>query len=96
VNAKEMKADYTLIVDYWSNWNPMGDKYITKTGVHMLDKSLGRIFVSEKDATVDRLNGSFFSGSQEIIELTGKTISNGMAASLIPALQSLDAMLKKL
>jgi hypothetical protein len=94
-SAKEMNADYIVVVDYWSTWNPMGSKYLTKTGIHVLDRSLGRVFVSEKDASVDRLEPPFLSGAQAALELLGKTVSNGMTASLLPALQSLDAMLRK-
>jgi hypothetical protein len=66
--AKSLKADYIVLIDYHTDFNSMGSRYMTKGGIYMLDNSLRRVLQAEGNADIDR-NGHGGSDAVEEIKL---------------------------
>ena len=76
--AKDLKADYIALIDFYGTFNEMGDKFRTSGGLYMLDGSLQRVFQVEGKAEVEREDGGFFGGTSGVIEGTARTYAKGL------------------
>ena len=75
--ARERKADYIVLIDYYGSFNGMGTVYTTKGGVYLLDASLRSVFKAEGNAEVDREEPSIF-GGPSALDILAKTYTKGL------------------
>lgn len=90
--ARDMKADYIFLIDFYGTWNQMGDRYRTQGGAYVLDGSLRRVFQAEGKADVEREGGGLFS-SVGVIEGTARTLTKGLDITVNQMLAQVRAKL---
>lgn len=52
--AKSLNTDYIALIDFHGFFNAMGDRYLTKGGLYILDSSLQRVLQAEGSADLNR------------------------------------------
>lgn len=95
--AREMGADYYAVIDLWGAFSPMGGRYRTHGGVHLLDGQLRQILVATGRGDVRRQEGSVFdnlrTGFRAEVDATGRTMADGINATATPVLTTLGERL---
>lgn len=82
VEARNMKADYIAVVDYFGTFNAMGSRYQTRGGLYMLDGSLRKVFEAQGSADIPRPEGNPFAGAAEQHNILVRTYTQGLDITL--------------
>lgn len=95
--ARERGADYYAVVDLWGAFSPMGGRYRTHGGVHLLDGQLRQVLSVTAVGDVRRHEPSMFeslrTGFRAVLDATGQTMADGIDATATPVLQQLGEQL---
>lgn len=80
--ARDLKADYIILIDYFTDFNSTGSVFLARGGAYMLDSSLQRVLQAEGSAEVDRDVGSsnFFlpPAPGQVMDGTARTMAKGL------------------
>ncbi|GAM96968.1 hypothetical protein U91I_00589 [alpha proteobacterium U9-1i] len=90
--ARDMGAEYIVVVDYWTTWRAWAMRQRTRAGVHFLDAQLRQVMAIENQVDVPLVQSMSLSVDRAWENLA-QTMTNSLSQSTEPVIEQLQQRL---